>query len=130
MLPDPLTEAREAAHAAYIDAVTRGEHPLDRINAVFDAVIASLRSHGIITAEDPAPTTAQLDETARFLAAASDFPRYTDGNGWTYLRCYESDVRCAYLKATQILRPGQEGLAMDLALAQQRLLENLEESAS
>lgn len=125
-----MTEAREAAHAAYIDATTLGEHPLDRVNAVFDAVIASLRYHGVLPKDDPQPTTAHLDETARFLANASGFPRYTDGDGWTYLRAYESDVRCAYRKATENLRPGQDGLAVDLALAQQRLLDHLEEASS
>lgn len=129
MLPNPLTEAREAAHAAYIDASTLGVEPEDRINAVFDAVVLALRAHGVLSVEDPTPTLAQLTADAQFLATASDFPRYTSGDGWMHLRSYGSDVRCAYLKATANLGLGQEALASHLGLVQQRLLENLEESS-
>lgn len=130
MLNHPLSEAREAAHAAYLDATTLGANPEERVNAAFDAAILTLRAHGVLTAADPAPTEAQLEDDARFLAKASGFPRYTAGDGWTYLRTYGSDIRCAYLKATENLRPGQEAYAMHLALAQQRLLENVQESTS
>jgi hypothetical protein len=97
---------------------------------VVDAVLLALRAHGALNAPDQDPTPEQLERDAKFLATASGFPRYTEGDGWTYLRHYETDVRCAYLKATERLRPGQEAHALYLALSQQRLLEHLEETPS
>lgn len=126
MTPDPLMGAREAAHAAYVDAVQRNEHPLDRVNTVVDVVFAVLRAHGVLHAPDPAPTRPQLDDLARDLAHASGLPRYVDGDGWKHLRHSGIDIARAYEKATEGLRPGQEGLAMDLALTRKRLLAGLE----
>lgn len=125
MLPDPLTEAREAAHVAYVEAVKLGIHPLDRVNLVFETIMISLRAHGLLGDGKPQPT---LDDMARTLAQASGLPRYSDGDGWKLLRRYGSEITVAYLKAVERLRPGQERLAIDLALTQERLLEGLEGS--
>jgi hypothetical protein len=129
VLPDPLSEAREAAHSAYVDAVTLGVSPEQRVDALVDAVIASLSANGALPDPELLPTEQHLTETAQLLAVASGMPEYA-GDSWTYLRVYASDVRRAYLEAVARLSPDQEKLAATLAMAQRRLLEHVSESTS
>jgi len=126
VLPDPISEAREAAQAAFVEAATLGLNRTEAFDVAFDAAMAALREHEALRdGGHPAPTAEQLDRTAQELAIASDFPAYTDADGWKLLRRYQHHIACAYRKATERLFPGQEGLARELTLAQERLLEHL-----
>ncbi len=128
---DPIAEVREAAHVAYLNAVTREiSTPEERVDAIVDAVLAELRQHGLINPNLLATGREMLDRDAKELAAASDMPRYRDGDGWVHLRNSRGDLDLAYRYAVARLLPGQERLGADLAEIHHRLLAGLKGSAS
>ena len=141
MIADPLVEAREAAHTAYLTATVQGEHddatPItheEKLDAALEVFLTVLRTAGWVAAPHTRPTGDELDAAAIWLAEQSAFVRYWKGRrpdgtpaseGWRKLREHPTDVRTAYAKAAS--QPGAELIAPALQTTMKLLLAHVEQ---
>lgn len=99
--PTPLDAAHDAARAAFTDLMLGGESWLDCLEAALSAHTAALRTAGVLH-HPPAPISEQeIDHAARWLATASGFPRYANGDGWKHLRLSVEELTLAYKHAAK-----------------------------
>lgn len=121
---DPIAAAVEAAKAVWQDTATI-DPPMtteERLNVLLAVNNAVLAASGRLNLPELASTPEELDDTAKWLAEKSGFPRYTEADGWHLLRGHPRDVEVAFAKAKNRVGPGEEDLLHALVTARRVLL--------